>query len=370
MARQNIENATNITSRINVMQAVPNVDINYGPYADVHTAVTALRSVEAVCQGLTVGIRINEENPIEEYWFRDYADSDMSVEQLETLLVSKKGVTDYNELENKPNLSAVATSGSYNDLNNKPKIGSTTLTSETTLSNIGAASQTDLSAHISNTNVHVSTAQKTQLANLPQTMKWEESVIKNIKIENGNKMIITVNGTDYAFRLTEWHDIADFYVLYANIRRSQGVLYININGTEKPVTDVTPEELMSLSDSEYGYTVKSSSDKTSVTFLNIGTLKLDYYLESGSLPSELTSMIVLYRTSGTNLPSLNFIAAETQLEGSYVYQNGEPKTSEDDWFYDSDIKIGEERYTLIGYFQGNNNSLNGNTKLGINFNIG
>lgn len=63
------EQATNITARINVMEPVPNVDINYGPYNSTSEAYQTLYSNGALCVGLTVGI--STENGIEEHWFKN-----------------------------------------------------------------------------------------------------------------------------------------------------------------------------------------------------------------------------------------------------------------------------------------------------------
>lgn len=63
------EQATNITARINVMEPVPNVDINYGPYNSTSEAYQTLYSNGALCAGLTVGI--STENGIEEHWFKN-----------------------------------------------------------------------------------------------------------------------------------------------------------------------------------------------------------------------------------------------------------------------------------------------------------
>ena len=63
------EQATNITARINVMEPVPNVDINYGPYNSTSEAYQTLYSNGALCVGMTVGI--STENGIEEHWFKN-----------------------------------------------------------------------------------------------------------------------------------------------------------------------------------------------------------------------------------------------------------------------------------------------------------
>ncbi|MBP5723202.1 MAG: hypothetical protein J6X18_06490 [Bacteroidales bacterium] len=338
MATNNTQ-ATNVTQPINVLDnAYPNVDINYGPYNSRETAVSTLVANEAVRRGLTVGIISN--GTITEYWFKSEITGSETEEQLLAKLVQKQ---------------AEQGTTNYNDLENKPQIGDTVLTSSTTLLQIGAASADTLSSHTSNAKIHT-----------PITYNGTTTAVTGIKLE-GDKLTFTVGSNSYSFRLTEWHDVADFYVLYADMRRTNGVLQVNINGSYKDLTLLTTEELFGLSVNQYGYTVLDNANKIEVAFRDLGTLKMDYHIDSTTLNSSITAIMVLYRTSGSKSPSLDFVAADTVFSGGYLYKSGEPNKLTED-ITRSNVPIGESKYTLIGYFQGNGDSLSGNTNIGINFN--
>lgn len=337
MAQNNTnEQATNITARINVMAPVPNIDINYGPYDSVDAAFETLTSYGAIAKGLTVGV--NTESGIQEYWFKNGVTKNDLVEKL-----ADQGVTDYNDLEN------------------KPKIGNKVLDNQTTLSDIGAASETALTTHTGNSNIHVSSAQKTQLSNLPTSMKYGNTAISTFTID-GEKLTIHVGNSDYSFRLTEWHDIADFYVLYGEVSYSNGAYQIKIDGTNKPFANVTANELMTLSDSQYGYPVLSSANKISMEVKNVGTIKCDYTIKDGNFNENATALMIMYRTSGTNLPSLQNAVYTNVLDGAYIYGNGANLLNS--YLAKSGLVVGEATYSLVTYY--NSQKLEGND-YGITF---
>lgn len=313
----NNEPATNITARINVMDAVPNVDINYGPYNSAHEAYLALSENEAIAVGLTVGVMNN--GTIQEYWFKSGT---------EEVNLVPKATQDYNALEN------------------KPKIGTKTLDSSTTLSDIGAASASELSAHTANAMIHV-----------PMTYDGTITAITGFKIE-GEKMTITVGAEEYSYRLTEWKDIADFYMLYGKVTMDDNDNFQLLVGNEnKPFDQVTGEDLISLATTEAernGYVV---GEKESFTTKTYGTLQVDYQKEITD--ENTTAIFVLYRKSGTNLPTLGFMVGTNIFDDDLVYNQGlisgaPNKDTFNTELSKNDVVIGETRYYLkTAYSPGN-----------------
>lgn len=104
---------------------MPNVDLRYGPYANVHAAHTALSDDDVVTVGLTVGIAVD--GNIVEYWYQGGT--------AEANLVPKhqggdSGFSgDYNDLDNKPSFATV--NGQRIDQGGNIAVGGTVVTGGT-----------------------------------------------------------------------------------------------------------------------------------------------------------------------------------------------------------------------------------------------
>ena len=281
-------NATNITARINVIEPVPNVDINYGPYDNTEIAQQTLDQYgvwDENAIGLTVGVwKDSTHKKVEEYQLvkNNTGNLELTVKQAEVT----PGITDYSALTGKPSIN-----------NHELTSGNNTLAS------IGAASASALSSHTGDSKIHV-----------PMTYGGTTTPITGFKIE-GEKMTITVGSSEYAFRLTEWRDIADFYVLYANMEYTSNAWYININGQNKTFVDTTFEELFTLKDNEYGYLVTDGKQDLDVT--NVGVIKCDYI--RNKFPSGTNSILIMTRISGTSKPIMEAVATTNAQSGGYQY---------------------------------------------------
>lgn len=129
--------------------AVPNIDSYYGPYqnkTDVINTLVGDGSRSKAANGLTVGIF--ENGSVVDYAFQNVVSGQIPTEtnlikkisnatitikqegqdpqtftlnQGENVTITlSKGVSTWNEIEDKPTFATVATSGSYNDLSNRP----------------------------------------------------------------------------------------------------------------------------------------------------------------------------------------------------------------------------------------------------------
>lgn len=322
MAQTN-QQATNITERINVLYPVPNVDVNYGPYTSVHEAYTTLYNNEAIAIGLTVGIQPEGTNNIQEYWFNGGTDEAHLVVKL-----ADEGVT------------------SYNDLDNKPQINGVTLSGNKTTSDLKITTANYISGNTT-------------------------SLIKNVTLE-GDKLTFTVGSNQYSFRLTEWHEVADFYVLFCNLRNDNGTIKATVGSQEYTYNAMTNEELLRCAKREdgssdtYGYSVKSESTKTPMTIGNT-TVKCDYVIDSDTMASlNVNSIIIMYRTSESNLPTLNVVCYNGSLDDGYWWYNNQADGTAYKNYLDRNNIINDGiSYSLIGFNIGFNSTLG--DKYGIRF---
>ena len=333
---QTKQQATNITERINVLYPVPNVDINYGPYESVLEAYTTLYNNEAIAIGLTVGIQESGSNTIQEYWFNGGTTEEHLVKKL-----AEEGIT------------------SYNDLDDKPSINNQTLVAGTSLTDIGAASASTLSSHTSNEKIHT-----------PITYNGTTTAVTGIKLE-GEKLTFTVGANEYSFRLTEWHDVADFYILFAKISYSNGAYYANINGTDVAYDSLTSEQLLSMAvlengnPDQYGYTVKSAGDKETLTLHDNTAVSCDYIIRSANMPQHKNAVLVMYRTSGISLPSLNKFVWTGSLDNGYYYNSDTSVDQLKTYLQKSDIVTEFGRYGIKAWYSQTVESFD--LDFGINF---
>ena len=85
------------------------------------------------------------------YWAKDDFTAGASFVRSDWNLIEATGVSDWDDIENKPNFATVATSGSYNDLLNQPSINDATLTIQknaTTIDSFTANSATNKTVNI------------------------------------------------------------------------------------------------------------------------------------------------------------------------------------------------------------------------------
>lgn len=304
-------NATNITARINVIEPVPNVDINYGPYDSLLIAQQTLNQYgvwDEKAIGLTVGIwENNTHKKVKDYQLvkNNSGDLELTLKQSEVT----PGTTDYSVLTGKPSINSHELESGNN-----------------TLEEIGAASATDLSTHTNNSKIHV-----------PMTYGGT-TAITGFKIE-GEKMTITVGSSQYSFRLTEWHDIADFYVLFGQMAYSSGSWKIKIGNEFKEFNTVTSDEIITLKDNEFGYVVSSNKQELNVT--GVGIVQCDYIKEE--LPDGTNTLLILYRTTGGTPPTLRSVVSTNPYSGEYQYN---PSTGVD---YFNPTLIGNYTINNIGY---------------------
>jgi hypothetical protein len=283
-------NATNITARINVIEPVPNVDINYGPYDNTEIAQQTLDQYgvwDENAIGLTVGVWKNSTHKqVTEYQLikNNSGNLELTVKQAEVT----PGITDYSALTGKPSINNHELSSGNN-----------------TLASIGAASASALSSHTSDSKIHV-----------PMTYGGTTTAITGFKIE-GEKMTITVGSSEYSFRLTEWHDIADFYVLFGQMTYSSGSWKIKIGNEVKEFNTVTSDEIITLKDNDFGYVVSSNKQGLNVT--GVGVVQCDYIKEE--LPEGTNTLLILYRTTGGNIPTLRSVVSTNQYSGEYQYNS-------------------------------------------------
>ena len=324
-----IDNATNITARINVMEAVPNVDINYGPYASKDDAIATLRSVEAICQGLTVSIL--ENGLTEEYWFKEAVNpSTMDDETLKTKLIKKLGVDSYDVLDGKPSIN-----------------GHELASGENSLETLGIASSLDFNEHTENAKIHTPIEYVSGETALP---------INNITIEE-DKMTITVGGNEYSFRLTEWHDISDFYVLFLKIIYNNGNYYVDVNGNYVLYNNLTGSQLRSFAYKENGtlatnndwFYVKKQQDKEELV-LSGETVYCDYIIHNDYIPQNTNAVVIMYRTSGNKPVSLDKFLYIEGLGGDYDYIYNPPTNNMSQFLNRSGVVYNDADYSLAGYY--------------------
>lgn len=85
------------------------------------------------------------------YWAKEDFTTGASFVRSDWNMIEATGVSDWDDIENKPDFATVATSGSYNDLSNKPSINNATLTLKRNDVNLGtftANSSTDTNINI------------------------------------------------------------------------------------------------------------------------------------------------------------------------------------------------------------------------------
>lgn len=303
------ELATNITARINVMEPVPNVDINYGPYTSVHEAYEALNGVDAIAVGLTVGV--TTENGIQEYWFKNgTTENDLVI----------KGALDYDLLDN------------------KPKIGSKTLDSTTTLAQIGAVSVTNFETHVNDNEIHTPFLFSADSA--------QPEPVKSIVVTGGNKLTIRTLSGDYSFRLVQWKGIPDFFVFYGNVSSNLQDEWYFETGTDKiPYANVTVDDLfnLALNDEEReGYMATTEIPLQTRTH---GTITCSYVHE---LTRECNAVFILSRTATERIPSLNLMISTNTISDYVEYDSTTtPITDEfNPHLAKSNLVVGEDRYNL------------------------
>ena len=346
---QNNDNVTvtNITAPINVMSAVPNVDHKYGPYEEytadtehnpAYNAYLELERTDSVAVGLTVGI--TTESGIVEYWFKNGTTEHDLIPK-----VPEEGVTDYNDLEN------------------KPKIGSTTLTSTTTLSDIGAASNVVLSDHTNDPFIHTY---------MYMRQESHKEIITDMVIE-GNKLIVKTKNNTYNYALTTWVDIADFYVLFGNVTYSsfseRDTYTIMVNGTPIPFNEVTAQQFLTLADDPNGHMIREAGDKIDMTLTRIGHIKCDCVISNGTYPNDTTALMVMGRSSIMGeIPrvrnQLQTIAYSNELDGGYYYSQTGDINRLNSHLERTSLEINGVNYTIRAYFDAR--GLSGND-FGINF---
>lgn len=312
MAQRN-EQATNITARINTLEAVPNIDINYGPYTSVHEAYTTLSANEAIAQGLTVGIQETTNSPITEYWFKNgITEADLVMKS------SGEGVTSYNNLEDKPSIDSNVLSGNM------------------TFKSIGGTS-----------------------------IRWYDEqtpqVVDRILL-NGNKLTFYVNDTEYSFALSTWYEVSDFYVMFGNITEISTNVYDIGNGIcdgkSVPYEDVNVNYMLSLAVDEHGYKdtegnmMKARDQKES---FNVGGYRIpcDYVIDTSiaRLRECCNSIFVMYNTSSGSSVTLDKIAwykINDETSG-YLYDVSNGIDILNNSLMKENLMIEDNLYTLVGY---------------------
>jgi hypothetical protein len=339
-------NATNITARINVIEPVPNVDINYGPYDNTEIAQQTLDQYgvwDENAIGLTVGVwKDSTHKKVEEYQLikNNSGNLELTLKQAEVT----PGITDYSALTGKPSINNHELSSGNN-----------------TLASIGAASASALSSHTSDSKIHV-----------PMTYGGTTTAITGFKIE-GEKMTITVGSSEYSFRLTEWRDIPDYYVLFGNpvFDDAQNDYVIQIDGVSKTMAQITGDDILSLASSteeRNGYVITSTKQKFPTN--NYGTLNCDYTTEITEIKN---AMFILFRKSNNTFNSLKtVISTYPGLSDVVVYNtNGIPNVGNVDDFntwasFNKTVTIGDEQYQLKTVYDSGQSGLRSN-KFGIMF---
>jgi hypothetical protein len=288
------ELATNITARINVMEPVPNVDINYGPYENTEIAQQTLYQHgvwDENAIGLTVGVwKDSTHKEVEEYQLikNDSESLELIVKQAEVT----PGATDYGSLTGKPSINNHELSSGNN-----------------TLASIGAASASALSTHTGDSKIHV-----------PMTYGGTTTPITGFKIE-GEKMTITVGNSEYSFRLSEWVDIADFYVIFSNPVISGGVAYLNVNGTNKPFNTVTGDEFLTFVSGQDADGYQVTNNKQTLSTNNWGDISCDFVkVLSGT---SYKGMSILTRKSGTAIPSMKVVVSAESNASALYFNSGD-----------------------------------------------
>lgn len=304
------EQATNITARINVMEPVPNVDINYGPYASVHEAYEALNSVDAIAVGLTVGVIASD--GIQEYWFKNgTTENDLVI----------KGALDYELLEN------------------KPAINGETLDNETTLSDIGAVSTDEFNEHITYPAIHTPFRFTELVDGRPQP-------VAVIYVTGGNKLAIGTGTETFYYRLTPWKDIPDFFVFYGNVSSNLQDEWFFETGTGSiPYANVTVDDLFNLAqgtEEREGYMAATEILLQTKTH---GTITCSYVHE---LTRECNAVFILSRTTTEPIPTLNMMISTNTLDDYVEYDNTTTPVTDEftPQLAKSNLIIGDDKYNL------------------------
>lgn len=325
------ELATNITARINVMEPVPNVDINYGPYASVHDAYETLNNVGAIAIGLTVGV--TTENGIQEYWFKNgTTENDLVI----------KGALDYDLLDN------------------KPKIENKTLDSTTTLAQIGAVSATTFDTHVNDKEIHT-----------PFLFSADDArpkPVRSIIISGGNKLTIETSSGDYNFRLVQWKDIPDFFVFYGNVSSNlRDEWFFDTGASLIPYADVTVDDLFNLAQGIREREGYMATTEIPLETKAHGTITCSYVRE---LTRECNAVFILSRTTTEPIPVLNMMIS-TNILGDYVEYDITTSPNTDEFqpqLAKSNLVVGNDRYSLKVFVPSGMGSLAHNT-IGIKFTI-
>ena len=325
------ELATNITARINVMEPVPNVDINYGPYASVHEAYETLYNVDAIAVGLTVGVTTAD--GIQEYWFKNgTTENDLVI----------KGALDYNLLDN------------------KPKIGNKTLDSTTTLAQIGAVSATNFASHVDNGVIHTPF--------LFSADSERTKPVRSIVVTGGNKLTIETVSGNYSFRLVQWKDIPDFYVFYGNVSSNLQDEWFFETGTGSiPYANVTVDDLFNLAKSTKEREGYMASTQIPLQTKTHGTITCSYVRE---LTRECNAVFILSRTTTEPIPTLNMMISTNVLADVVEYDNSRTPIIDEftPQLAKSNLIIGDDKYNLRVFVPSGMASLANNT-IGIKFTI-
>lgn len=325
------ELATNITARINVMEPVPNVDINYGPYASVHEAYETLYNVDAIAVGLTVGVTTAD--GIQEYWFRNgTTENDLVI----------KGALDYDLLDN------------------KPKIGSKTLDSTTTLAQIGAVSTTDFNSHVSEKEIHTPFAFSAD--------GTEPRAVNSIVVTGGNKLTIETASGNYSFRLVQWKDIPDFYVFYGNVSSNLQDEWFFETGTGPiPYANVTVDDLFNLAQNTEEREGYMASTQIPLQTKTHGTITCSYVHE---LTRECNAVFILSRTTTEPIPTLDMMISTNVLADVVEYDNSTTPITDEftPQLAKPNLIIGDDKYNLRVFVPSGMASFANNT-IGIKFTI-
>ena len=326
------ELATNITARINVMEPVPNVDINYGPYASVHEAYETLNGVDAIAVGLTVGV--TTANGIQEYWFKNgTTEADLVV----------KGALDYELLEN------------------KPAINGETLDNETTLPDIGAVSNEDFEGHVNDSAIHTPFTFTESASGRPQP-------VAGIYVTGGNKLAIYTGAETFYYRLTPWKDIPDFFVFYGNVSSNLQDEWFFETGTGPiPYADVTVDNLLSLAQSEEERNGYMANEYYTLETKTHGDVTCNYIYE---LTLDRNAVFLLTRTTTTPIPSLDLMISTNVLADVVEYDKSTTPITDEftQELAKSDLIIGDDKYDLRVFVPSGGGSFANNT-IGIRFTI-
>lgn len=226
------------------------------------------------------------------------------------------GTTDYNELQNKPNLAAVATSGSYNDLSNKPNIPTATSDLDNDSGFITAEDIPPLVNDLGNID--------------PSEYEDDREVFLNTLLQDGIYRFVWEDGDDceYYVVVESMLDKGYVYQKYWYSEEGSNILYhCSLVIEDGEVVDRSEENYMTLTEASNMFAIKSHSHYDSKN----AAMSVFDWCDSSGLTFDNAKPFILYtdtlnsknwiieRYTTVRSPNYRFIKVYDMSDSSHFY---------------------------------------------------